>query len=234
VTNGSRTGAASTAVLWLALAASAACGRMGYDPIARSGNDGAAGTGGVTDAGGDPDAIMPGGDGGVLEAGTGSCADAGPPCGALKVQYASANQDKPTGTWIRAHLNVVNNGAENIPLAELTIRYWYTMEAPQPQTWACDYSTTVPCGDFMITFSTIVPARGGASDAFDVGFFPAAGTLAAGGQTQGFGIRVGKSDFSDYSQSDDYSYVPNQSQLTDNPKITLYRNGVLVWGTEPR
>jgi hypothetical protein len=187
----------------------------------------------VTGGGGDPDASMPGGDGGVLDAGMSSCADAGPPCGTLKVQYAIANQDKPIGTWIRPHLNVVNTGTENIPLSQLTIRYWYTVEAPQPQTWACDYSTTVPCADFTVTFSAVVPARAGASDAFDVGFLGAAGTLAAGGQTQGFGIRVGKTDFSNYSQSDDYSYAPNLSQLTDDPKITLYRNGVLVWGTEP-
>jgi mannan endo-1,4-beta-mannosidase len=217
------------AALWLALLGGAACGRIGYEAVARPGSDGAAGEGGDSDS----DASTAIDDGGVLEAGMGSCADAGPPCGVLVVQYESAPPDHPTDRAIRPRLNVLNNGTANISLTELTIRYWYTEEAPAPQTWACDFSNGVPCDDFTVAFSTVVPARTGAGDAFDIGFLPAAGTLAPGGQTQAFGLRLNKTDSSNYDQTNDYSYQQNVQSLTDSPKITLYRNGVLVWGTEP-
>ena len=42
-----------------------------------------------------------------------------------------------------------------------------------------------------------------------------------------------KSDWSNYTQTGDYSFDASKTNYTDWSNITLYRNGVLVWGTEP-
>jgi len=46
-------------------------------------------------------------------------------------------------------------------------------------------------------------------------------------------IRFAKSDWSNYNETGDYSFDPTKISFTDWNHVTLYRNGVLVWGTEP-
>jgi hypothetical protein len=36
-----------------------------------------------------------------------------------------------------------------------------------------------------------------------------------------------------YAETDDYSYNPELTVFNDWDRITMYRNGVLVWGIEP-
>ena len=43
---------------------------------------------------------------------------------------------------------------------------------------------------------------------------------------------INKQDYSYFNQGDDYSYV-NNPNFTPNPHITAYRNGALIYGTEP-
>ena len=40
-------------------------------------------------------------------------------------------------------------------------------------------------------------------------------------------------DQSNYTETGDYSFDPTKTSFTDWDHVTLYRNGVLVWGTEP-
>ena len=42
-----------------------------------------------------------------------------------------------------------------------------------------------------------------------------------------------KSPFSNYDQSNDYSFDSSKSTFTLHDKVTLYRQGTLVWGTPP-
>jgi endoglucanase len=43
---------------------------------------------------------------------------------------------------------------------------------------------------------------------------------------------VWKQGFSDYTQSNDYSFVPS-SAFAGSTTMTVYLDGKLVWGTEP-
>ena len=45
-------------------------------------------------------------------------------------------------------------------------------------------------------------------------------------------VRVHKSDWSSYDQTDDFSFKPD-TVLSDWEHVGLYRGGQLVWGTEP-
>lgn len=54
-------------------------------------------------------------------------------------------------------------------------------------------------------------------------------TTGYGGEIQ---ARCAKADWSNYTETGDYSFDPTKIVFADWNHVTLYRNGVLVWGTE--
>jgi len=56
--------------------------------------------------------------------------------------------------------------------------------------------------------------------------------LAAGANTV-IQTRVAKSDWSNYTQTDDYSFNSTGTTYADWTKVTGYVSGALAWGTEP-
>jgi hypothetical protein len=190
---------------------------------------GAGGTGGAVADGG------VGGSGGLTSVDGGSCVDAGSPCGSVRLQYHALDANKPSDPWLKPHINLINQTAADIPYTELTVRYWYTIDTAAPQLFACDSASVGLAGCLNITgtFARVSPARTGADTVLEVGFLPGGGMLVAGGQSLEIGLRVNKIDFSNYTESNDYSYDGTFSVLTDQPNITVYRNGTLIWGVEP-
>ena len=151
----------------------------------------------------------------------------------LKVQYRAADTNAGDNQ-IKPHFNIVNSGSSSVPLSELKIRYWYTREGTVGQNFYCDYSAVSGgCGKVTGTFVQVSPPRTGADFYLEVGFNTAAGSIAAGGQSGEVQARFSKTDWSNYNESDDYSFDPTKTVFTDWDHVTLYRNGTLVWGTEP-
>ena len=149
----------------------------------------------------------------------------------LKVQYripgAAVNDNH-----VRPHLSVVNTGTTTVPTSELTIRYWYTVDGVRPQVYVCDY-TPRGCGNVTSQFVAVSPARTNADFYLQVGFTAGMGSLAAGQSTGEIQGRFNKDNWSNYDESNDYSYDPTKTAFADWTRVTLYRSGVLVWGTEP-
>ena len=132
---------------------------------------------------------------------------------ALKVQYrpsapaASTNQLTPV-------IDVVNTGTAAVAMSELTVRYWYTEDGSQAQVYSCDY-TPRGCGNVTARFVKLAAPVSGADGYLEIGFTSAAGTLAPG---QSFGAiqnRFAKSDYTNFDQTNDYSYDPTKSALAD-------------------
>jgi beta-glucosidase len=48
-----------------------------------------------------------------------------------------------------------------------------------------------------------------------------------------FVLRINKTDWSNYSETNDYSYDATKLVYTAWPQVTLYQTGQLVWGLEP-
>lgn len=155
-----------------------------------------------------------------------------PPTNAtLKVLYR-AGDTNATDNQIKPHFQIANTGSSGIALSELTIRYWYTIDGDKSQSYWCDYAT-VGCGNVTGRFVKLASARTGADYYLEVGFTSGAGSIAAGGNSGEIQNRFAKTDWTNYNENGDYSFDPTKTSFTQWSKVTLYRNGSLVWGTEP-
>ncbi len=85
-----------------------------------------------------------------------------------------------------------------------------------------------PTGNGALPFPT---ARSGADAYLEVGF--TSGSLAPGQSTGDIQSRFHKTDWSVFDETDDYSYGTGTGHA-DSAKVTVYVDGALVWGDEPR
>lgn len=152
--------------------------------------------------------------------------------GSLHLLYLVGDPGMPQNNQVKPHLKLENKGSTDVNLADVTVRYWYTTGSGQAQNFACDY-VAISCSSITGKFVPVVPARTGASYYFEIGFTSAAGMLAAGSSTGELQLRFNKLDWSNYDESDDYSYNAGAVSYTDNTKITVYYQGQLIWGVEP-
>ncbi|MER5397456.1 glycoside hydrolase family 6 protein [Streptomyces sp. NPDC002599] len=147
----------------------------------------------------------------------------------LKAQYK--NNDSSTGdNGIRPGLKLVNGGSGAVDLSKVTIRYWFTGESSSAgyQTF-CDWAQ-LGCSTVKTSVGAVSPSRTGADHYLEVGF--TSGSLAAGADSGDLQLRMAKSDWSNFDESNDYSRGAGTS-YADAAKVTVYVSGTLVWGTEP-
>lgn len=157
----------------------------------------------------------------------------GTPTGlSLQILYKDGDNGQSTTNIIRPFIEVVNTGSTPINLSGLTIRYWFTIDTNQPQTWTCDWAAR-GCSIFSARFVAVSPARTGANYYLEISFSASAGTLAPGQNTGDLQDRFNKNDWSNYTQTNDYSYDGTHTSYAASTKVTAYYNGALVWGTEP-
>jgi Cellulose binding domain len=136
-----------------------------------------------------------------------------------------------TSNTIYPQVEIVNTGTTAINLSTVTVRYYYTEDGTQAQSFWCDWS---PAGSSNVTgtFVALASPVAGADHYLQIGFTSAAGSLAPGANTV-VQARIAKSDWSNYNQSNDYSFNPSASNYVTWNKVTGYVSGTLTWGTEP-
>ncbi|MFZ6029919.1 MAG: cellulose binding domain-containing protein [Chloroflexota bacterium] len=151
----------------------------------------------------------------------------------LKVQYLTMNTGA-TSNQITAYMNIVNTGygLQYVPLHELTVRYWFTTDTAATDQYGCLYAI-VGCSNVNASFTNVSPAQPTADRYLELSFSVDAGTLAPYAESGAIQARINKNDWSDYTQTNDYSFDGAKTAYTDWNRITLYRNGQLIWGVEP-
>ncbi len=120
---------------------------------------------------------------------------------------------------LRPFIKIVNRGTADASLAGLKVRYYYTKEGFVDQKLTFDWCPL-----------------SGVTGSFGAGYLEvsfASGTLAPGADTGEIQVHVEKAGGGYFVQTDDYSFAPSITSFRDYERTTLYRNGTLVWGTEP-
>jgi hypothetical protein len=114
------------------------------------------------------------------------------------------------------------------------MRYWFTNETPaDPLVFACDYAL-VGCNNITSKFVVLPSAEPKANTYLEIGFTAAAGSIAPGQSSGEIQTRVHHVNWSNFITTDSYSFISDPSFVyKDTQTVTLYLNGVLVWGAEP-
>jgi hypothetical protein len=156
----------------------------------------------------------------------------GPEEALLTAQYVNTSASA-AGAQIANRLQLTNTGTSAVPLSAVTVRYWFTAETTGGMTYACDYWPQ-GCANVKATFKPVEPAVEGADRYLELSFTSGAGKLTAGASTGQLQNRMFRSDYGSLDQSDDYSYGATTTALADWNRVTVYYNGNLIFGTEPR
>ncbi len=211
---------------------------------------GGASTGGIAGAG--KGGVGTGGTSGAAGASDGGASDggAGPdPCSiqgtppALRVDYKSGTKpvtDEPDG-----QVRVVNDTTAPVPLSEVTLRYWFHSEFSCEDTvdrMAINVVSFQFDGPYaakqiphvvprVVSLDTGAP---GCDAYFQLAFDPLAGSLAPEQWASvGFWTQIPIYDGTQHNQTNDYSYGACTMAFVYWDKITVYRNGRLIAGSEP-
>ncbi|WP_315373153.1 X2-like carbohydrate binding domain-containing protein [Paenibacillus xylanexedens] len=152
------------------------------------------------------------------------------PVGTIRIEMFNSNTSE-TGSSISPKFKLTNTGTTALNLSDVKIRYYYTINGEQPQNFFADWATA---GSTNVTgtFSALNPVRTGADHVLEIGFTASAGTLNAGQSTE-IHTRISKNNWTNYTQTDDYSFAGSQTSYTDWFKVTGYIAGSLQWGIEP-
>lgn len=149
--------------------------------------------------------------------------------GNIKVQMFNGSKEATTN-GITPKFRLVNTGEESINLSDVKIRYYYTIDGDLPQNFWCDWAS-VSSDNITGTFVKLDEAKTGADYYLEVGFSSGAGILKPGEFIE-VQVRFSKVDWTNYTQTGDYSFEGTASDYVDWERVTGYVGGELVWGME--
>ncbi|HEY5039961.1 MAG TPA: cellulose binding domain-containing protein, partial [bacterium] len=155
------------------------------------------------------------------------------PSTSFKVQLLSG---VTTGTTNSPHpqIQVVNTGTGPLNLNNVQVKYWFNCDCTNQtiQAWV-DWAGLMPSGS-NVTGSvqvSVQPTSLGGQTNYVLYTFTGNMVLQPGQSIQ-VQSRFNKSDWSNMTQGNDWSFGPDTS-FTDASQVTGYLSGGLVWGQEP-
>ncbi len=150
--------------------------------------------------------------------------------GNIKVQMYNGNTSAQTN-GIAPRFKLYNTGTTSINLSDVKIRYYYTVDGEKAQNFWCDWSSA-GSSNITGTFVKLATVKTNADYYLEIGFTSGAGTLAAG-QSIEVQARFSKTDWTNYTQTGDYSYNSSGNNYVDWNNATGYLSNSLKWGIEP-
>jgi hypothetical protein len=122
---------------------------------------------------------------------------------------------------------IANNSATPVPLEDIELDYWFKDDLGQTHMFNCDWAQ-IGCKNVMGEFHTLSDGVFSLTIHFQPGLDP----LLPGQDTGEIKVRFNRSDWSEFSQSDDYSFTLANDYVAWE-KVALYLGGKLVWGSQP-
>jgi hypothetical protein len=156
----------------------------------------------------------------------------------LYLQYW-ATTNSATTTDAQSQWRLYNPDPIAIPLSELTIRYWFTYDGASGNlfgdTGYTDLTGGYSANRVLTTFVTDLigtTSRVSADRYYEVGFTSGAGDIYWNDYVT-VQARYRTDTTATLTQTNDYSFDATKTAFANWSKITVYRNGTLVAGTEP-
>ena len=154
----------------------------------------------------------------------------------LSVQFNNGNSPASANT-ISARFKVTNSGGSAVNLSDIKLRYYYTADSDKAQSFWCDHAALTNAGNYTAVTSNVTnkfvkmsTTTQTADTYIEIGF-SGGGSLSAGGTVE-IQTRVARNDWSNYDQSNDYSFK-SLGEYADWNQITAYIGSELVYGKEP-
>ncbi len=133
---------------------------------------------------------------------------------------------------INPYFRIINTSNQPINLAELVLRYYYTIDSNESQVFYCDYCS-IDSKYITSKFVPLATPKAGADYYMEIGFINGTGTLAPG-KSIDLQARFGKTNWVNYQQNNDYSYNATAKTFVEWEKVTAHLNNQLQWGVEPK
>ncbi|WP_031342090.1 cellulose binding domain-containing protein, partial [Ruminiclostridium papyrosolvens] len=142
-----------------------------------------------------------------------------------------------TTNSIDPRIMFVNTGDTTLKLSDLKIRYYFTSDGDKSQSYWCDYAEIKgTSGQRNITScakGSSALFTGTQCDHYIEITFPGSIETVKPGENVVIQGRFSKADWSNYTQTNDYSFNPTAKDYTETSKITVYSSGNLIGGIEP-
>ena len=148
----------------------------------------------------------------------------------LKVEFYNTNTQADSNS-IYPKFRLTNTGSTPINLADLKLRYYYTIDGEKAQNFWCDWSP-VGSSNVIGQFVKMTQSTTGADYYLEVSFSSGAGALQPNTPIE-VQCRFAKTDWTNYNQANDYSFNSSATYYATWDKVTAYLSGNLVWGVEP-
>jgi len=132
-------------------------------------------------------------------------------------------------------LEIANGGTVAAPLQLDHRALLFTNETPSdPLQFECDYAQ-VGCANITSKFVTLTAPVAKANTYLELGFTAAAGAVAPNANSGEIQTRTHHVAYSNFTTSQSYSFIADPSFVyKPSQTVTVYINGVLVWGQEPK
>ncbi|MBO0932009.1 chitobiase/beta-hexosaminidase C-terminal domain-containing protein [Fibrella aquatilis] len=150
----------------------------------------------------------------------------------INVLHQDGDNGQTTNNTLRPNLQLTNTGNTAVPLAQLTVRYWFTAENYTPPITIWIDWAQIGSNRVKTKYVYLDEPRNGANGYVEYSFDASAGDLTAGSNTGPIQSRIARQNWANFNETDDYSFAANGA-YTANRRITVYRNGELIWGSEP-
>lgn len=152
-----------------------------------------------------------------------------PGSGKLDVQFIGSTE--ATANNIVGRYKLTNSGTSSIALSNVKLRYYYTKEGSEGQNFYCDWSHA-GSQNITGTFVSISPAKSKADYYLEITFSSGAGSLSPG-QSIELHTRFAKSNWSNYTLTNDYSFKATGTSYEGWTYVTAYISNTLAYGIEP-